>query len=270
MAWKEWREQRWRLALGAITLTVISASLVRAQLVTTAEAQVIVFGPLGLVLSIFMAMGPVPPEKAEGTWHFLTSKPMRHGELMIAKWATGAIGLVTSLVLAGIAAYFAARSRGLFDLPRAPEGWSMVGEVISETREAPASEPLIIAQDSPQLLLRIVITACAAFLSFYSLLFVVMNRARSELHAGLAGILATIVVIAWASQFPASLGDALNAYPSLKSAAYYSSLVNPLCPLFLMTDSSSSKQWLAVVLVPMLWAGLPILHWMRRDPRALR
>ena len=146
----------------------------------------------------------------------------------------------------------------------------MVGEVISETREAPASEPLIIAQDSPQLLLRIVITACAAFLSFYSLLFVVMNRARSELHAGLAGILATIVVIAWASQFPASLGDALNAYPSLKSAAYYSSLVNPLCPLFLMTDSSSSKQWLAVVLVPMLWAGLPILHWMRRDPRALR
>jgi hypothetical protein len=258
MAWKEWREQRWRLGLGALTLSVISASLVRAQLVTTSEALVIVFGPLGLILSIFMAVGPLPPEKAEGTWHFLTAKPMRHGELMIAKWATGAIGLMTALALAGVAAYFAALSRGAFSLTPVPEYW------------AGKREAIIFQPDSIGLLVRVVISAASSFLSFYTLLFIVLTRARNELHAGLAGILTTIVVIAWIGQYGAASGEAFDPYPMLKWAAYCFSLANPLCPLMLMLSSSSGNQAMAIVLVPLFWVGLPMTYWMRADRRSRR
>ena len=254
LVWKEWREQRWRLALGALVLTVLSASLVRAQLVTTAEAVAIIFGPLGLVLSIFVSMGAVPPERAAGTWHFLTVQPVPLSRLLIVKWAVGAASLLLALMLAGAAAYVAAASRGAFDLPPTPVIHRLGG---------------MHTGDTAGLLLSMVGSACAAFLAFYSLLFAAMLKARNELHAGLAGILLTIVVIAWAAQYPMIV--IRHAYTEDRATfAWYSSLLNPLSPLMFQFEDNRAMHLVALAVSPLLWAGLPILIWHRRDREAKR
>lgn len=254
--WKEWREQRWRLALSALVLTVLSASLVRAQLVTAAEAEVIVFGPLGLVLSIFMAMGPVPPEKSDGTWPFLCAQPVRQGELIAVKWATGALGLVAALLLAGGAAYVAAVSRGLFESQPMP--------VI--TTDAPnISGSWIHGEDTPLLLIKVVASACSAFVAFYSLLFVAMVRARNELHAGLAGMLLALLVIAWSFQYPLSLSESFVSNPLLRSILWYSSLLNPLSPLLFLAERTTVHHVVAVITAPALWIGVPVIYRRYRD-----
>lgn len=247
LVWKEWREQRWRLALGALVLTVLSASLVRAQLVTTAEAVAIVFGPLGLLLSIFVSMGAVPPERAAGTWHFLTVQPMRLSRLLIVKWAVGAASLLMALLLAGVAAYLAALSRGAFDFPPTPVMHRLGG---------------ILGGDTTGLVLSMVGSACSAFLAFYSLLFAAMLKARNELHAGLAGILLAIVVIAWAAQYPL-IGQFYNAERA--TVVWYFSLINPLSPLLFQFEAHRPMHLLALAVSPLLWAGLPIFIWHCRE-----
>jgi ABC-type transport system involved in multi-copper enzyme maturation permease subunit len=250
LAWKEWREQRWRLALGALVLTVLSASLVRAQLVTTAEAVAIVFGPLGLLLSLFLAMGAVPPERAAGTWQFLIVQPVRISRLLLVKWAIGAASLLIALILAGFAAYLAAWSRGVFGLSYPPLELHI---------------SLMQAGDSRAVVLNMVGSACAAFIAFYSLLFVAMLRARNELHAGIAGMLLTLVVMAWAAQYP-MIG---HMYVGERATVlWYATLLNPLSPLLFQFEQGIAFHVLSLIVAPMIWVGIPILLWVRRDRRA--
>ena len=120
LLWKEWREQRWRFVLSLLVLVVLSASLVRAQLVALPEAVLIVFGLVGLLLAIFLALGGIATEREDNTWPFLRARPVRAAELLQVKWFFGAASLVTSFVAAGLAAHAAAASRNLFDLPPPP------------------------------------------------------------------------------------------------------------------------------------------------------
>lgn len=256
LLWKEWREQRWRGVLSVLVLTTLSASLVRAQLVSLPEAVLLLFGPVGLLLAIFLAMGSVATERQDGTWDFLRAQPAGPASILRTKWLVGAVQLAVAFLIAGLAAHLAAWSRGLYDLPPPPgvaggPGW---GLGLGNSAEA---------------LWRFVMTALVSMLAWYTVLFFILTRARNELHAGLGGLLLTIVALAWLLQyvFARTLREEYNAV--LTTVFWGGSVLNPLSPLpFLLGES-----WPATLLAPglalLLWliATLWLVGWLERAGR---
>lgn len=239
--WKEWREHRWRGVLGALVMATLSASLVRAQIVTTAEAVVILFGPLGLLMAIFLAMGSVATEREDGTWDFLAARPIRRGDLLRAKWLLGAIQLLAMLLLAGIAAHAAAASRGQFDLEPPPP---QVAEQL---------HVLMPAGNSPLWLWSVVFSTSVSLLGWYTALFLVLTRARNELHAGLGGLLLTLAVLAWLLQYFAA-----RTLPGVTGTLVWGSvMLNPLGGMVTILDSLGVRT-AAIVTTLLVWVVLPL------------
>lgn len=238
LLWKEWREQRWRGVLSVFVLTTLSASLVRAQLVTLPEAVLILFGPVGLLLAIFLAMGSVATERQDGTWAFLCAQPAGPARILRTKWMVGAVQLALAFLIAGLAAHLAAWSRGLYDLPLPPRGagWGLgLG-------------------NSVEALWRFVTTALVSMLAWYTVLFFILTRARNELHAGLGGLLLTIAALAWLLQY----GVRREHDTVLSGVFWVSALLNPLSPLPFLLGESWPLTLLAPVVAMFLWIVGPI------------
>ena len=72
---KEWCEQRWRFFLGTIVLSGLLAGLLRAQIIPPLEAAALIYGPVGLILVIFFAAGPVPVNEPTVPGSFWQSNP---------------------------------------------------------------------------------------------------------------------------------------------------------------------------------------------------
>jgi hypothetical protein len=244
LLWKEWREQRWRGVLAVLVLTTLAASLIRAQLVMLPEALLLIFGPVGLLLAVLLAMGSVATERQDGTWPFLRARPVGPAHLLRAKWFIGAAQLAAALLLAGVAAHLAAASRGLFDLPAPP------AEVAASFPRTP-----IIQNDSPAALWGIVGLALTGLIAWYTVLFLILTRARNELHAGIGGLLLTIVVLAWLVQYPLSSSVEVSD-PATRKVLWTSALLNPLCPL-----AFTFEPWPRLLLAPLvslLWIAVPL------------
>jgi len=245
LLWKEWREQRWRCALGTLVLATLSASLVRAQLVTLPEAAVMIFWPIGLLLAIFLAMGSVATERADGTWPFLRARPVGPAFILRIKWAAGAAYLAGALLIAAGAAHVAAWSRGLFDLPAPPP------ELAASMS---AAVPL---PNSPAWLWNLVFLALVALLAWYTVLFFLLTRARDELHAGIGGVLLTLACLAWLLQlFMASLGEGWLSAP-VRGILWMSCLLNPLSPLALL-EAPLGYRLLATAIALGVWIAGPV------------
>ena len=245
LLWKEWREQGWRCILGTLVLTTLSASLVRAQLVTMPEAVVLVFGPLGLILAIFLAMGSVATERADGTWHFLRAQPIAAAHILRVKWLVGAVDLVITFLIAGSAAYLAAWSRGLFDLPPPPANLG------------PQFTGALPLGNSAAWLWTLVLLALVSMLAWYTVLFFILTRARNELHAGLGGILLTLACLAWLLQYPLSDTATSDGERALANALWTSGLLNPLSPIVFIFESAAC-QLLAAAIALLLWTAGPV------------
>ena len=258
LMWKEWREQRWRCVLGTLVLTTISAGLVRAQLMTLAEAVTLTFGFLGLLLAIFLAMGSVATERADGTWAFYTARPIRRATILRVKWLVGTGYLTIALLLAGAAAHAAAASRGLFDVAALPEDLRGI-------------YPTILPDGNSAVWLWTVVgLAIVSFLALYTVLFFVLTRARNELNAGLGGVLLTMVCLAWLIQysFAREAGIELDmsngwnqeqmiTYKTVITGLWYSSLLNPLSPLVFVFEPPGNR-WLAVCVATLVWIAGPL------------
>ncbi len=246
--WKEWREQRWRGVLGAVVMGLLSASLVRAQIIPVSESLLLLFGPLGLLLAIFLAMGNVASERADGTWAFLTAQPAARSTLLRGKWLIGAAQLLAILLLAALAAYFAALSRGVFDLPPPPDYVVQGG----------GGGGFFAGSHSAAWLWRISLAAAVSMLAWYSGLFFILTRARTELHAGLGGVLLSLVVIVWAPQYPASWYQDAPAWGGASLLIFRAtSIVNPLAPLFSLADSVAMHLGVCGLALA-VWVGLPL------------
>lgn len=244
LLWKEWREQRWRCVLGTLVLAVIAASLVRAQLIPLPESLVIVFGPLGLLLAIFLAMGSVATEREDGTWDFLRARPVPIVTLLRAKWLIGALHLVVAFVVAGAAVYWAARSRRLFALALSPEWLDPGPRVLGSLGESATSLWLLVS------------LSLVAMLAWYTVLFFILTRARNELHAGLRGVLLTLAAVAWMLQYPASRAEWFTD-PPLAKALWTSALLNPLSPLVYILEKPV-WQALSVGIALIVWTAGPL------------
>jgi ABC-type transport system involved in multi-copper enzyme maturation permease subunit len=98
--WKEWHEQRWRLAFGTAMLIGAIGSLSAAHIMSEREVLVILCGATAFVLPLFGAMGAFAPEHTEGTFNFYASRPARPFRVFMAKWFFGLMNVIAPVTAA--------------------------------------------------------------------------------------------------------------------------------------------------------------------------
>ena len=103
LIWKEWREQRWKLAFGTVMLVFFTGSLLAARLTTQSESIISVWILGGLVLSLYSAMGVFAPEITNGTKTFLSSKPLQPWKIFLCKWFFGWLNFAVPMLVCSTA-----------------------------------------------------------------------------------------------------------------------------------------------------------------------
>ncbi len=249
---KEWSEQRWRFALGALVLCGLMGGLMRAGLIPAREVGLLVYWFAGVLLVIFVGMSPVAGERSDRTWEFLVAQPVSRSDILLAKWFLGLIELVGIIVLATLAGHLASWSRGVphVDLPPSvlPSRpvWSDPGAVSWWIGSLVGSRWMMAGM------------ATVSLASWYTLLFFLLTRARNEFTAALGGVLLAVVLHAWLAQF-------LTVY----SFMYPIAALNPLATLTLYMAPYTFWKWtpcLALVHI-LLWIVLPVWFVARRTGR---
>jgi ABC-type transport system involved in multi-copper enzyme maturation permease subunit len=245
---KEWREQRWRFFLSAFVLSTLNAGLLRAQVVPYSEAVLAVYWPVGAMIVIFLAIGPVAGEQEDRTWEFLLARPISRADILTVKWAMGLLQLVGIMTIATVAGVIAMVSRE-FPARVVPliSSYGSDGTIAS-------SQGLLdwIATHPVAWLCVVALAATVALASLYTPLFLILTRGRSEFAAALAAILLAVVVHLWLGQF-------ILSWP-MRLAGW----ANPLSPLVVATLYPGRQQWLALIL-PLhmaMWIALPV--WLMR------
>ena len=205
LMWKEWREQRWRFLLGTLVVTGLLASLMRAQVIPPREAALFVCWPVGILMTIFLAMGSVAAERADRTWEFLVARPVARSEVLQAKWLVGALQLTAMMLIATAAGMLALWSRTRFCMP-----------LTERFLPAPPSDLMrmwvydfdVLYTYRPVLWLGCCgLVATLTLLCCYTPLFFILARARNEFTAALGGILLAIVAHAWVLQIVGGVGS---------------------------------------------------------------
>ncbi|MHC4214166.1 MAG: hypothetical protein ACYSWP_12415 [Planctomycetota bacterium] len=103
LIWKEWHEQRWKLAFGTVMLVFFAGSLLAARLTAQSESIIVVWILGGLVLSLYSAMGVFAPEMTNGTKTFLSSKPLQPWKVFLCKWFFGWLNFAVPMVVCSTA-----------------------------------------------------------------------------------------------------------------------------------------------------------------------
>ncbi|HVP12896.1 MAG TPA: ABC transporter permease subunit, partial [Phycisphaerae bacterium] len=211
---KEWQEQHWRFVLGTIVLSALLAGMLRAQIIPSNEAAVLIYWPVGVLMTIFIAMGPVATERADRTWGFLIAQPVSRADVLLAKWRAGLYQVLGIMAIATAAGALALWSRG-FRIT--PVSYYQIGpsdgplQTLSKWLAGNGVRNYEIAYTTavthPVLWLCVVsVVSTAALVCWYTPLFFILSRGRSEFSAGLGGILLTIAVHIWLLQFAAVAG----------------------------------------------------------------
>jgi len=116
LIWKEWHEQRWKLAFGTVMLASCTWSALAARMATDSEVIIAawIFG--ALVLSWYSAMGVFAPEIAAKTITFLSSKPVGSWKVFFCKWFFGWLNFAvpTLVCCLGLAVSVLARPQGRY------------------------------------------------------------------------------------------------------------------------------------------------------------
>jgi hypothetical protein len=248
---KEWHEQRWRFALGTVVMAAMLAGLLRAQVIPFNEASLLIYWPVGIVLVIFLAMGPVAAERADRTWEFLLAQPVSRSRVLVAKWLVGLIQLVGILLVSTVAGVLAMASRGMASFT------SLTADIVRETRNADIASVTFAewVQSHPiYWVCLLALGATVALASWYTPLFFILTRARNEFAAALGGILLTIAVHAWLAELALSQIDSWFAQVALVVV-----WLNPLWPM-VMVIWSGYVVWLPLVMFMhvLLWIVLPV------------
>ena len=248
---KEWREQRWRFLLGTVVLTGMLAGMLRAQVIPPSEAALLIYWPVGILMVIFLAMGPVASERADRTWEFLVAQPASRADVLTAKWAVGLLQLVGMMVIATAAG-------GLAMWSRAYHG-PVTALVVADEAVPKAQEMLAAAGSHPvRWLCGVATFATIALASWYTPLFMVLARARNEFTAALGGILLTLALHIWLAQFVAAFQYGFPIVPAM---------LNPIAPLAVLLHPKYIhwRVWICLTHL-VIWIVLPVLA-MRRIAR---
>ena len=109
LLWKEWHEQRWKLAFGSLIVAAFALIGLRARVVADEWMLGAVCGLAALLLPVLSSTGLLPPERQERTLDMLRCLPVQPVAIFSAKLLAGAalyavplaLALATSLAVAG-------------------------------------------------------------------------------------------------------------------------------------------------------------------------
>jgi hypothetical protein len=259
---KEWSEQRWRFFLGTIVVSGLLAGLLRAQIVSSLEAAVLIYGPVGLILVIFFAAGPVSSERADRTWEFLVVQPVSRSDVILAKWAVGVLQLTGIMTISTVAGLLAMWSRGFRIMPAISglyfETHNSLNEVFTAwTTTHPALSLCTFAM-----------VGTIALACWFTPLFLILTRARNEFAAALGGAFLTIAVLLWLTQFIMLLVRISDGALETTLLRVVMTILNPLSPFPVVIESEYAS-WLPQLLIAdvIIWVVFPLWYVARSSSR---
>ncbi len=114
LMWKEWHEQRWKVAFGTIMLASFAGSLLAARILSYKEAVYVTWLIGGMILALYSAMGVFAPEKSNKTVAFLSSRPIEPWKVFLCKWFFGWLNFAGPLLFCSLCAavYFLVYPQG--------------------------------------------------------------------------------------------------------------------------------------------------------------
>jgi hypothetical protein len=113
LIWKEWHEQRWKLAFGALVLCAFALIGLRTRVVADETLLTWVCFLGIMLLPILTAMGLVPAERQEGTIGSLLALPVSTWRIFIVKTLLGILLCAGPLLCALVVSILAAGGREL-------------------------------------------------------------------------------------------------------------------------------------------------------------
>ena len=106
LLWKEWREQRWKLAFGTAMLLFFTGTLLSAGITSDREIAAMVSFGGGLLLAMYSAMGVFAPERTQNTLAFLGAKPAEAWKTFACKWIFGWLNFAVPLLACSLCFVF--------------------------------------------------------------------------------------------------------------------------------------------------------------------
>jgi hypothetical protein len=113
LLWKEWHEQRWRLAFGCVMMAALPATGLMVRMVPDWAVVVVTMLVGGLLLPIFATMGLIAPERADRTLGSLLILPVSSRAVVAIKLAVGLVTCLVPLACAGMVILLVAGGREL-------------------------------------------------------------------------------------------------------------------------------------------------------------
>ncbi len=89
LLWKEWHEQRWKVAFGSLMLGAFALIGLRSRVIADETLLRYVCGIAVLLLPVLSSTGLVPAERSDGTLESLLALPVRAWRVFIAKTLMG-------------------------------------------------------------------------------------------------------------------------------------------------------------------------------------
>jgi hypothetical protein len=105
LLWKEWHEQRWKLAFGSLMLAAFALIGLRARVIADETLLRCVCGIAVLLLPMLSSTGLVPAERSDGTLESLLALPVQAWRILIAKTLMGLALCAGPIVLAAIVSF---------------------------------------------------------------------------------------------------------------------------------------------------------------------
>ncbi len=164
--WKEWREQRWKMAFGTVMLLFVEGALFATQLTSSGEIVIVIWIFGGLLFALYSAMGVFAPEQMQRTTAFLGARPIQAWKVFLVKWLVGWLNFAVPLLLCSI---------------------------IIILRECFFSDRNIYVNSND--VLRGTISGLAATTMFYTLTCCLAPRKSSEALVGFVGLIVVLILI---------------------------------------------------------------------------
>src|SRR3954466_797117 len=101
LLWKEWHEQRWKLAFGSLILGAFALIGLRARVVADELLLEWLCFLAVILLPVMASTGLVASEREEGTMETLLSLPVTAGRIFWTKALTGVMLTAGPLLVAG-------------------------------------------------------------------------------------------------------------------------------------------------------------------------
>jgi len=111
LLWKEWQEQRWRVALATVWLLGMTAIGLKTRILPDLMILLVTWVPTVLILPVFFGMGLFASERRAGTLSFLLVQPVERRTILTAKAMVGLLAYTMPLLIGGIAVCLAVGGR---------------------------------------------------------------------------------------------------------------------------------------------------------------